>query len=369
MTDLPIIVPDQDLILEAAVDKNSPAVSDISSQTVLAGEMVKPSLSSLFQASVKSTEIVQPETPEPLVPEKETPSETIAAKGILDSIVSPIQNFITNISKSTSNFFGSNSKLVSESEKIVSSGFAEVLSSSEKIYSQSLDSNLKQTSNLIETATSSVKEITDKAVLEKEMVKDSLDKATNLIKSAEISTSSILSKSIIGGENKKEDDVASAFSGSDNKLLALFKEKEAAVNSGSTTNTTNNSNASSVSVKSSKLIESSEVKNLITPDKTLEKSVTMLSRTLPEAVNNLSTSVTSISPSTVSSTSNFTEGAKIDQSSSTVINKGSESYPAVETSDRAKAEADKSNQMNEYYLQAIYSALMSGKIKVKLETY
>lgn len=371
MTDLPILILDQDLILEAAVDKGQSVLSNISDHAVLAVEMVKPSLSNQSQVSIKSTEIVQPGTPEEIVKAEETPSENITTKGILDSIVSPIQNFITNIAKSTSNFFNNNSSVISESEKLVSTGFSEVLNSSEKVYEQTLASNLKQTEGLVETASSAVKEITDKTILEKETVSTSLANATNLIKSAEVSASSILLKAIEGDQSQKENaKSASILSGSDSKLLNLISEGSSDNLPGSESNSiTNNSKASSISVKSNKLIESSDVKNLITPDKTLEKSVTMLSRTLPEAVNNLSSSVTSISPSTVNSTSSFTEGSKIDQSSSTVINKGGEAPKNQESTNPNRAETDKTNQLNEYYLQAIYSALMSGKIKVKLESY
>jgi hypothetical protein len=119
-------------------------------------------------------------------------------------------------------------------------------------------------------------------------------------------------------------------------------------------------------LKSSKLIDSSNVKKILAPDKTLEKSVTSLSKSLPEAVNNLSNSVTSISPQTNTSTSVMNEGSKIDQSSQTTINNpntGNSSTAAL-TDDKPAVVAPGIN--NEYYLQAIYSALMSGKIKVTL---
>jgi hypothetical protein len=119
-------------------------------------------------------------------------------------------------------------------------------------------------------------------------------------------------------------------------------------------------------VKSSKLVESSNVKKILAPDKTLEKSVTSLSKSLPEAVNNLSNSVTSISPQTSSSTSVMNEGAKIDQSNQTTINSPTSGNMNKPESADSKSTAIAPGINNDYYLQAIYSALMSGKIKVTL---
>lgn len=147
-------------------------------------------------------------------------------------------------------------------------------------------------------------------------------------------------------------------------LSSKISDTSSSVNTTEDKETINNNNLTQL--KSSKLIDSSNVKKILAPDKTLEKSVTSLSKSLPEAVNNLSNSVTSISPQTNTSTSVMNEGSKIDQSSQTTINN-----PNTGNSSKTESLYDKPAVVapginNEYYLQAIYSALMSGKIKVTL---
>jgi hypothetical protein len=132
-----------------------------------------------------------------------------------------------------------------------------------------------------------------------------------------------------------------------------------------TSNDVNNDSA--VYLKNNKIIESTDIKNILEPDRTLEKSVNVLTKTLPEAVNNLSTSFTSISPATTTNSSSFVEGAKIDQSTSTVFNQLAPNQMQQSTTDKIEKSTDNRHELTEHYLQAIYAMLMSGKIKVKLE--
>ena len=60
------------------------------------------------------------------------------------------------------------------------------------------------------------------------------------------------------------------------------------------------------------------------------------------------------------------EGTKIDQSSRTTINNPNSGGMSKPESADAKQPAIAPGINNDYYLQAIYSALMSGKIKVTL---
>jgi len=121
------------------------------------------------------------------------------------------------------------------------------------------------------------------------------------------------------------------------------------------------------SVKSSKLADSNSVKQLLTPDKTLEKSVSKLTRELPESINNLSSSFSTFSPQSSSVTNVTNEGTKIDQSST--VNSMQPSNKQAVQPDAASQQANSQAGMNqsEFYVQAIYAALMSGKIRVKLE--
>lgn len=372
MTNLPILIPDQDFVLDAAVDKVAPDFSVISEQAVLELEMIRPSLTEAGQVSIRSTSIQQPEPEISLEKPEPTPTDRLIADGAIraiDEVIKPVQNFITNIVNSTSNFFKSGNDTVTASEQIISNGFTEILSTTEKAYTDSLETNLRQTASLVENTTSTVKEITEKTVLERERSRETLNQSTALVKSAELNTTEILNKEAANSSNE-EGSANGLLSESEASILNIFKERDselaALANKNSSTSETTSSN---VSVKSNKLIDKSEIKNIMTPDKTLEKSVTMLSQALPEAVNNLSTSVTSINPSTVNSSSNFTEGARIDQSSSMTINQGQSQLGQNTMPENSAPGQDQQNQTNDYYLQAIYAALMSGKIKVKLETY
>lgn len=368
MTDLQILMPDQELILETAVDRDKAILSNLTDTAILDVEMQKPAILTGQMASIKSTEILQPSNIQPESEPKTETSSAIATQGVLESIVAPIQNFINNISNKTTNFLTSGFEKVTESEKITRDGITEILNNSEKSYTNSLEASIRQTDSLIEKNQSVVKEITSSAVLEKESSQSTFDKLAQLINSSEVSSSTILQKAVESKDaDKKPSDLMSS---TDSGLLQLFKDRETELNQISETNSaTTKSKESSVTLKSNKLVESSEVKNLVTPDKTLEKSVTVLSQALPEAVNNLSTSVTSISPSTINNNSTVNEGTKIDQSSSTVINRGSAQAPQPDQSTNPNQPQAAQTQNNEYYLQAIYAALMSGKIKVKLETY
>ena len=127
-------------------------------------------------------------------------------------------------------------------------------------------------------------------------------------------------------------------------------------------------NESSVQVKSNTLVDSKTVNKMLAPDKTVEKTVAKLSKDLPAAVNNLSTSVTSLNNTPQSSITTVNNaGPKIDQSTNINNQAGQvRSQMDSQPTDQAPNETQPFNQ-NEFYLQAIYSALMSGKVRVKIE--
>ena len=73
-----------------------------------------------------------------------------------------------------------------------------------------------------------------------------------------------------------------------------------------------------------------------------------------------------MNPQTNTSSAVTNEGTKIDQSSKTTINQNSGQTGPQEQTSRPQ-EMAQLPQSSDFYLQGIYSALMSGKIKVKLE--
>lgn len=121
-------------------------------------------------------------------------------------------------------------------------------------------------------------------------------------------------------------------------------------------------------VRSTSLVDSKTVTQLLTPDRTIERSVSKLTRELPESINNLSTSVSSISQPSTTFSNVTNEGARIDQSTS-IMAPQPQTVRMSPSDSKSASDQNQSNQnKNEFYLQAIYSALMSGKIRVKIES-
>ena len=141
----------------------------------------------------------------------------------------------------------------------------------------------------------------------------------------------------------------------------LFNEQSKSTKTGST------STDEAVSVKSKQLIESSTVNRLTQPDTSLQRSVTQLTQALPNSINNLSTIMSASTSKNNSSQSIINEGNKLDQSTNTIINQNQQNQPQAQPSPTKPEKVEQSSQMSDFYLQAIYSALMSGKVKVKLE--
>jgi hypothetical protein len=152
------------------------------------------------------------------------------------------------------------------------------------------------------------------------------------------------------------------------EFMQVYNTFQEQVNGGSiiqktdaSTNSTNN-----VTVKSKNIMEPSAIQKAVSPDRTVEKAVETQTRTLNESLNTLTTNVSNISPTTSSSVVN-NAGQTVNQ---TTVNaerpvvqvpmKSEQDYKPTQPSDSGKPGSD-------FYLQAIYSAIMSGKIKVKLE--
>jgi hypothetical protein len=119
-------------------------------------------------------------------------------------------------------------------------------------------------------------------------------------------------------------------------------------------------------VKTNSIVDTNTVKRILEPDRTLERNVGQLTKVLPETINNLSTTVSSMSPSTSSSSTVMNEGNKIDQSTNTTIVK-----PETGSSQQSAQRPMSGNPQNQvdqsFYMEAIYQALMSGKVKVSLK--
>jgi hypothetical protein len=361
-------------ILETAIAKPTTTSNIPTSETVLSKETSKPSPNLTATANIKPVRIEQPspnqEEPIKLTSPEQTSAiaatsgnvATIAsAPAIQTQVPAPsitnttINNNITNAKSESAN----NSNSVVNSKNVLNNESKSETANNKNTTSTS-DSYI---TNMFETLIGgSISKPADQTNVNQKYsplssvnkVKESTDpKLLNILKSTIDSKTTSTEEDI---QTKKNESML-------NTLLGISNTSETTEVNKTNINKTNTNE--SVNLKSTKLVESSSVKKLLEPDKTLEKSVGKLSKDLPAAVNNLSSSVTSMNPQTSSSSSVTNEGTKIDQSSKTVINQNSGQTGPQEQSSQAK-ELTQTSQGNDFYLQAIYSALMSGKIKVTL---
>jgi len=358
-------IPTPDIVLEAAINEEKQSASNATGENVLLSEVVKPtsgeSVANLKTLPIDtSIEGVKAETA------KAEPTETIKVIAVPVQIEKVIQtpaslatsgntaqleaNPVTNnINSQTLNQV--RSSIASATEKQVLNSVVNNMVSSNKLTESSqnsINSIVNSGSNLI-NGLNSVKESSDKSVM---------DKVT--------STEDLLFSSFMSPDFKLAlSDQGINFGKIDSMLGAAGKGADFASNS--VDSAKNKLSTELASVKSSKLADSNSVKQLLTPDKTLEKSVSKLTRELPESINNLSSSFSTFSPQSSSVTNVTNEGTKIDQSST--VNSMQPSNKQAVQQDAASQQANSQAGMNqsEFYVQAIYAALMSGKIRVKLE--
>ena len=368
-------------ILETEINKPVSTSNIPTGETVLSREAVKPAagesianLKSLpiensievpktlepksAEAEVKSTPIptVKPEPVEPVkivtVPiEVERPAPlaaTVATSGnVAQAAVSPIST--TNISSTTINQIGQ--ALATATEKEITKAISNTVSTAGK------------NTEISQTSTNSI--IKDGSSLLKELVSNK--ETSNQSTISKVTSPEDLLLSSFGSTDFKSSLISEGINfDSVDKILSAANEKKAAL--ADTVDSAKSKVASDVaSVKSSKLADSNSVKQLLTPDKTLEKSVSKLTRELPESINNLSSSFSTFSPQSSSTTNVINEGTKIDQSST--VNSMQSANRQAAQADAAYQPATAQSGMNqsEFYMQAIYAALMSGKIRVKIE--
>lgn len=372
-------VPDMNLVLAAAIEKPVTKTVIPSGAAVIAAEAAKNPLSLGSALSIKSNQINQP-GPEA---EKATTGKVIDSVVTPQSIVpGPVTNVtnttINNISntKSTDNSNRSSStNSVDNSNVNATAGESKIL---EKVSSQ-LTENSENTTKVISKSSEIIKN--QSAVLEKVSNTANSTKESNstnsvtkidykeLTKALEIPKPAAsqpgTAADVKSNPLSKIMDFAKDYAGATGQAESLgFKldSKDTKANSKPAEPASNN-----VTVKTNKMIESNSVKQILAPDKTLQNTVGELTKTLPEAVNNLSNSVTSINPQNSSVNSVNNEGNKIYQNSTTNINQPAQQMqsPVTETPGANKMEMPHAN--SDFYLQAIYAAMMSGKIKVKIE--
>lgn len=384
-------IPTPATVLDAAINAEKSQSVSATGEEVLLTEVGKPT-SGESVANLKSlpieTPVDIPKTPEPKSIETEVRSTpiptvkpdqietikivtvpveierpaplaaTVATSGnVVQAAASPIST--TNVNSTTINQFGKAIATATTSE-VLKSVFDSVSSASKNT---EISSSAGKNTEISKNSASSI--ITQGSTLLKELISNKETSEKSTIEKATSPEDLILSS--FGSADFKEGLIKEGvkFDSAD-KILSAANEKKEAVSDA--INSAKSKVASEVaSVKSSKLADSNSVKQLLTPDKTLEKSVSKLTRELPESINNLSSSFSTFSPQSSSTTNVTNEGAKIDQSSTVNSMQSANRQAAQADASAQPATAQSGMNQSEFYMQAIYAALMSGKIRVKIE--
>ncbi len=367
-------------ILDSAINKSTAQSTIPTSETVLSKETAKPSPNLAATVNIKPARIEQP-SPKPEdqtkltspKPEESTkltaPEQTSAIAATSGNVVaiastpavqaqaqspSLTNTTINNVTKSES---ADNSNSIVNLTKVLKDSISEKTTSSTTVSDS--------TTKLLETLTGIPQALTKNETSTVNQKSTNLSLLNKTKESIDSKISNVL-KSTVDNQSTstKEDEQTKTNQSMLNTLLGISNTSDSTDVTKTNINKTNTNE--SVNLKSTKLVESASVKKILEPDKTLEKSVGKLSKDLPAAVNNLSSSVTSMNPQTSTSSTVTNEGTKIDQSSKTTINQNSGQTGPQEQAVKP-VEVSQLQQSSDFYLQGIYAALMSGKIKVKLE--
>ena len=374
-------------ILETAIAKWPNSRNIPTGETVLSKEAAKPSSNAAATTNIKPARIEQPALPKSeekaklTSPDPITTNAIAATSGKVPAIASApavqAQVQAPSITNATinNNITNAKSESANNSNSVVNKNVLTNESNSEKNISSTSISEKNKNLTTVPTDPAATKLLETLMGIPQSATKNEVStlnqKSTNLSsvnKTKESINSKLLSnvlKSTVDSKSSTstlEEEEAKANQAMLNTLMGIPNTPESTeVNKTDISKTDN-----LVNVKSNNFVGSSSVEKMLKPDKTLENSVGKLSKDLPAAVNNLSSSVTSMNPQTNTSSAVTNEGTKIDQSSKTTINQNSGQTGPQEQTSRPQ-EMAQLPQSSDFYLQGIYSALMSGKIKVKLE--
>lgn len=320
-------------VLEVAVDKLLSKVSQVDGAGILQTELAKPGGNSIGEINLRLNPIQSPPPPTEVLEKSAYPEKSSSTSNTYSTV-----NNVSNVNNAVSNVI---SKLIDSSiGSIDNSEFADVRNTN------------------IENRFPSAERVIDR------LAKQTITNEVNAVK--QIATDSFTAVSNLITKNLETTEKATNSTESVSKSVSdLFNKETASVNSAS--NTSVNSLVEDLTVRSKKMVDATAVNRILKPENPVQASMERLTRVLPESINNLNSTVSSINTSSAAGPITTNEGSKIDNSSNTtIVNNGQPTpqQPQVETKP-VQSEAD--SQMAAHYLQAIYAAIISGKVKVKLE--
>ena len=367
-----------DDILYSQIDRQ-PASPSIDQESIIAGQINKPS-DVLFDASVKTNPI-----------EIESANLDNAVGGVLDTVAQS-NSTVNNSNSQTSNSTVNNSYLYN-------SYFGDNIDMSSILNSEALQNqinanesnDLTNLSNLVsvKNATSLVNEGSISQILSEKNSSTILNELATIPTFESIITNEIgknttqLNEMIQNVTNQSQEssnfisetatklnemiqNVTNQSQESSNFISETATKLNELFNGEKTSENTRSIKTEDVFVKSNSLIDSSTARKLVTPSTVVEDRVIELSKTLPQSISQLSNTMTNIGARTNSSQITNNEGSKVVNNTTNVTNQGQPQVIPGQTPGETQKPIEIDTQNMEFYLQAIYQALLSGKVKVTL---
>lgn len=327
--------------ISAQAEETKPT-GTIGANSVILKEAAKPTTATTGQVNVKTGELVQPTE----IPIEETKPESKSAAIPVGTTPSTQVN-TTNILNTQANTASSEE---SKSIQNIQNVFERVDNYAQSVIEKSAEPTVKSTTpsvNVVQAPGSK----TSSAMSSEKVLKESASTST---KSSEKNAEKTLS------------------------IYEMYKMEEARL-TGVPYQGSASGPVSNVSVSSNNFMDTDKAQSLVKPDRSVEQKIENQTKAVTSSINNLNNSVTSMTPISSTSTINNVSSTNNNSNASTenkVNNQTSSSYSTstqaqqVQSAESSKAvEAEMGFNQNAHYLQAIYAALMSGKIKVKLESH
>lgn len=355
-----------DNLFDAQDKKSTDAPIDPMSNLVLLSEMNKQYPATLGGPTVSNNPI-DFGTP------KEEAIEKIVDGTVVQEAAKPANSVVNNVTYETNNYSTTDNSTTNTTVHANNSNHA-TSSPSSIISSANVESNINSTDDVAYNTYVNSMSVSDiNRLYEKELRENSIEK--QIQSNSNISTEKLLNAQNDAGsltERELEDKITTTYNsmydgGDVNNITenGAIVQGASQVNGGNVSYPTTNQASTNTYVKSNKIMDQSTISRAVEPDKSVERSVNEQTKVLNETINNLNSSVSNMSQPVAQSTVN-TEGSTTNTNNSTTINQAEKRNPPALTEAKDKEEL-KQDSNSEFYLQAIYAALVSGKIKVKLE--
>jgi len=355
-----------DNLFDAQDDRSSGKPIDPTASSVLETELNR-SYPGVYEGATVSSNPIDFGTP------KEEVIEKVLDGTVPQEAAKPSSTVINNVTYETNNYSSSNNSTSNRTVSADNSNHA-TSSPSSIIASENFAGNNYSTDDVAYNTYVNSNQVSDiSKIYERELKERSTERSAS--SSSDVTSSSVIRAQYEANdlsERALEDRVSTVYNSmlDKNDVTNVNSVNGGSIVDGVTsidgTVENNSSNTSNNTyVKSGKIMDQSTIARAIEPDKSVEHSVKEQTKVLNETINNLNTAVSNMTPA-VSQPVVTNEGSTTNNSSSTTINSQErKTQPIVQEAKQVELPDQENN--TEFYLQAIYAALVSGKVKVKLE--